>query len=260
MLHGYTIGLIIPALNEEEAIGPLLCHVNRRVVDWVVVADNGSTDQTDRRARERGALVVHEPTRGYGSACHRALSEAPDADVIVFMDGDGSDDPGEIESLVQALLSSDSDLVIGSRVLGMAERGALTPVQRFGNAVTCALVKLLWGKRYTDLGPFRAIRKPALDRLRMSDPDFGWTIEMQVKAAQERLDVLEVPVTRRVRQGGQSKVSGNLVGSWRAGKRILSYVVKSKMRELTERTKLANSSRTIERVQNVDPENGPDVA
>lgn len=235
MLHGYAIGLIIPALNEEETIGPLLGHVNRSIVDWVVVADNGSTDQTARRAREKGALVVHEPRRGYGSACLRALSEAPDADVVVFMDGDGSDDPREIESLVQTLLDLDSDLVIGSRVLGIAEKGALTPVQRFGNSFTCALVRLMWGVRYTDLGPFRAIRRTALDRLRMSDPDFGWTIEMQVKAAQMGLRVFETPVTRRIRRAGKSKVSGNLVGSWRAGKRILGYVVQAKIRELANK-------------------------
>ena len=233
MYRGYRIVVIIPTLNEEAAIGPLLADVDRTVVDAIIVADNGSTDQTARRAREHGAVVVHEPRRGYGSACLRALRDVTNADVVVFMDGDGSDDPREITHLLQVLLDSDADLAIGSRVLGTSEQGALTPVQRFGNSLTCSLVRLLWGIRYTDLGPFRAIRKAALDRLRMSDPDFGWTIEMQVKAAQRGLRVIETPVTRRIRRTGRSKVSGNLVGSWRAGKRILGYVLRAKMHELS---------------------------
>jgi glycosyltransferase involved in cell wall biosynthesis len=235
MYRGSRIGLIIPALNEEEAIGPVLADVDRTLVDVIIVADNGSTDQTANRAREKSAMVVHEPRRGYGSACLRALRDAPDADVVVFMDGDGSDDPREIERLVQVLLDSDADLVIGSRVLGTAERGALTPVQRFGNSLTCTLVWLMWGVRYTDLGPFRAIRRTALDQLRMADPDFGWTIEMQVKAAQMGLRVVETPVSRRTRRAGKSKVSGSIVGSWRAGKRILGYVVHAKMQELRQK-------------------------
>jgi glycosyltransferase involved in cell wall biosynthesis len=233
MYREFRIGLIIPALNEEEAIGPVLADVNRTLVDWIIVADNGSTDQTARKARDHGALVVYEPRRGYGSACLRALSECPDADLIVFMDGDGSDDPTEVEYLIQELLGSDADLVIGSRVLGNVERGALTPVQRFGNSLACLLVRLMWRVYYTDLGPFRVIRKAALDRLNMSDPDFGWTIEMQVKAAQMGLRVREIPVKRRTRRAGTSKVSASIVGSWRAGKRILEYVIRAKMHELT---------------------------
>jgi glycosyltransferase involved in cell wall biosynthesis len=232
VFQGLRVALIIPALDEQEAIGPLLSGVDRRLVDQIVVADNGSTDHTAERALAQGATVVREPRRGYGSACLRAVRELPDADLLVFMDGDGSDDPHQIELLLTALWQRQADLVIGSRVLGQAHRGVLTPLQTFGNAVTCALVRLFWGVRYTDLGPFRAIRRAAYDRLQMSDPDYGWTIEMQVKAAQRKLVVVEIPVSSRPRQAGQSKVSGTLLGSWRAGKRILGYVLQAKVRQL----------------------------
>jgi hypothetical protein len=148
------------------------------------------------------------------------------------MDGDGSDDPQEIARLLGVLLDQDVDLVIGSRVLGGADHGALTPVQSLGNALTCFLVRILWGVRYTDLGPFRAIRRGALERLEMSDPDFGWTIEMLVKAAQRGLRTAETSVRRNVRAGGTSKVSGTLMGSYRAGTRILGYVLQAKLGEL----------------------------
>jgi glycosyltransferase involved in cell wall biosynthesis len=236
MFQGLKISLIIPALNEAENIGPLLAAVDREIVDQIIVADNGSTDSTASQAMAAGALVVREERRGYGSACLKAIREGPPADVLVFMDGDGSDDPREIEKLLATLVAHNADLVIGSRVTGKAEPGALTPVQRFGNTLTCRLVRLLWGTSYTDLGPFRAIRHAALTRLVMTDPDFGWTIEMQVKAAQQGLMVTEVPVVYRRRQAGHSKVSGTFLGSFRAGKRILGYVCTAKAREWLGRT------------------------
>ncbi len=235
MYRGLRVLLIIPALNEAESIGPLLSTVDRGIVDWIVVADNGSSDGTGERAAAGGAQVVREERRGYGSACLTAIHKGPVADILVFMDGDGSDDPREIETLLSGLLDHDADLIIGSRRLGKAEKGALTPVQTFGNALTCGLVRLLWGVRYTDLGPFRAIRRQAYDRLAMSDPDFGWTIEMQIKAAQQKLRVVEIPVTYRTRRAGQSKVSGTFLGSFRAGKRILGYVLEAKAREIVGR-------------------------
>ncbi|MEP7027394.1 MAG: glycosyltransferase family 2 protein [Candidatus Eisenbacteria bacterium] len=227
--------MVIPALDEEAALGPVLEQVDRAIVDSIVVADNGSADRTAEVARAGGAIVVHEPRRGYGSACLRALREGPQADLVVFMDGDGSSDPREIERLLEALLDRDADLVIGSRTLGASEKGALTPVQSMGNTLVCWLVRRLWDVSYTDLGPFRAIRREALERLHMSDPDFGWTIEMQVKAAQLGLRTADVPATSRTRRAGRSKVSGTIVGSFRAGKSILGYVLEARLNEIMRR-------------------------
>ncbi|MBD3336316.1 MAG: glycosyltransferase [Candidatus Eisenbacteria bacterium] len=235
MFAAWRVALIIPALNEEAAIGPLLDAVDRRVVDRVIVADNGSEDQTARRAAAGGAEVIAEPRRGYGRACLAAIRRCRDADVLVFMDGDGSDDPAEIPRLLSELQTRPADLVLGSRVTGAREPGALTAMQKAGNALTCLLIRLFWGVRYTDLGPFRAIRREALERLDMREPAYGWTVEMQVKAAQRGLRVSELPVTRRVRQGGRSKVSGNLSASLRAGRRILGFVLAAKARELRNR-------------------------
>lgn len=235
MFRGLKTALIIPALDEEETIGPVVTAVDRSVVDQVIVADNGSRDATAKRATAAGATVVLEERRGYGSACLAGIREAADAELLVFLDGDGSDDPTEIPELLAALIDGGADLAIGSRTLGRTEPGALTVVQRLGNALTCNLVRLLWGMHYTDLGPFRAIRREALDRLRMSDPDFGWTIEMQVKAAQQGMRAVEVPVRRRNRRGGESKVTGNITGSYRAGRRILGYVARAKVDECVDR-------------------------
>lgn len=232
MFQGQTIFLIIPVLDEEQTIGLVVASVDRSVVDRVVVVDNGSVDRTAQRAAETGAEVLREDRRGYGSACLTGIRASADADIYVFLDGDGSDDPREIEPMLRFMETRGAELVIGSRVLGISEPGALTPLQEFGNALTCSLVRLFWGVRYTDLGPFRAIRREALERLGMVDPDFGWTIEMQVKAAQQGLEVAEMPVAARVRRAGKSKVSGTLMGSYRAGKRILGYVFEAKFKEL----------------------------
>ena len=225
MLGEERVVLIIPALDEEASIGAVLAAVDRALVDDVIVVDNGSRDATATRASAAGACVVTEPRRGYGSACLCGIAAARDAGIFLFMDGDGSDDPREAERLLDAMRDRGIELVIGSRTRGEAEPGALTPVQAFGNALTCWLVRLFWKVRYTDLGPLRAIRVAALEQLAMRDPDFGWTIEMQVKAAQRGLRTVEVPVNYRRRRAGASKVSGNLIGSTRAGIRILTYVL-----------------------------------
>jgi glycosyltransferase involved in cell wall biosynthesis len=235
VFHGQTVAAIIPALDEAATIGRVVAAIDRDLVDAVVVADNGSRDATADRAREAGALVVVEPRRGYGSACLRAVAAVPAAGILIFLDGDGSDDPAEIPHLLAPLADGEVDLVVGSRVLGESEPGALTPTQVLGNRLTCTLVRWLWGARFTDLGPFRAIRRAAYERLDMNDPDFGWTIEMQVKAAQRGLRAIEVPVTCRTRRGGRSKVSGTVLGSWRAGRRILGYVVAARWREIRGR-------------------------
>ena len=214
--------LIIPALNEEESIAGAIAAVPQGLFDRIIVVDNGSRDATARRATQAGAQVVAEPRRGYGRACWRGIQALePGAETLVFMDGDLSDDPQDAQALVDALEKGSYDMVVGSRVLGRAAPGALEPWQRFGNWLATRIIRLLWGVRYTDLGPFRAIRVDALRKLDMRDRGFGWTVEMQVRAAQLGLRTFEIPVRYRVRAFGRSKISGNLVGSFKAGSKIL---------------------------------------
>ncbi len=220
MRLGKRIGVVIPALDEELAIARVVGDVPGWV-DRIVVADNGSRDATAQVARLAGATVVREPRRGYGLAClagMRALGG--DADIVVFLDGDHSDYAEDMAELVDPIASGGQDMVLGSRVLGAREPGSLTPQQRFGNWLATRLMGLLWGARYTDLGPFRAISTDALARLEMSEPAYGWTIEMQIKAARQGLSWIEVPARYR-RRIGVSKVSGTLKGTVLAGLRIL---------------------------------------
>lgn len=189
------------------------------------MVDNGSTDGTAEVARAHGARVVREDRRGYGRACLRGLAEVGEAQIVVFLDGDHSDHPQELPLLIQPILEDRADLVIGSRTLGHATSGALTPQQVFGNRLACLLIRLLLGHRYTDLGPFRAIRWDALQRLEMRDPTYGWTVEMQVKALRRGLRVVEVPVSYR-RRIGQSKISGTLTGSLKAGYKIILTILR----------------------------------
>jgi glycosyltransferase involved in cell wall biosynthesis len=218
-----AVAVIIPVLNEAEALPRVLASIP----DWVahvIVADNGSTDASGDIARQAGAIVVVEPRRGYGSACLKAIASLPDdVGIVVFMDGDASDDSTQMAALVDPIRNGDADMVLGSRVLGERERGALTPQQIFGNALACTLIRLVWGARFTDLGPFRAIGREALSRLRMADPDYGWTVEMQVRAAKVGLRCREIPAHYR-RRIGTSKVSGTIRGVIGAGTKIL-YVI-----------------------------------
>jgi len=215
------IGFILPALNEEQALATLLDELQPARFARVVVVDNGSTDRTAEVARMNGAEVAEEPQRGYGQTCLRGLSALADGvDVVVFMDADGSDVPAEVGRLLEPILAGEADLVIGSRERGRAEPGSLRPLQRWGNRLAVLLIRLLYGFRYTDLGPFRAIRWKSLRELEMRDPDFGWTAEMQVKAVKKGLRVREVPVSYRARVG-HSKISGTMSGSVRAGFKIL---------------------------------------
>src|SRR5712692_2500679 len=201
------VSLIIPALNEERSIGQVLGDLPPGLYSQVLVIDNGSTDGTAAAARARGVTVVSEPRRGYGSACLRGIASLdPAAEVVVFMDADASDVPAEAAALLEPLLEGRADLVIGSRTLGSSENGALTPHQRFGNRLAVALIRLLYGFRYTDLGPFRAIRTESLRTIGMRDRGYGWTIEMQLKALRHGLRVVEVPVSYR-RRIGESKIS-----------------------------------------------------
>ena len=218
---GARAALIIPALDEEPVIGLTLSRVPRDLYSAIIVADNGSRDRTAEVARAAGAIVVTEPERGYGAACLRAMAALPDGiEAVVFMDADSSDDPEEARLLLDLLYEGRADFVLGSRTLGRAEEGSLQPHQRFGNRLATFLIRLLYGHRYTDLGPFRAIRADALRRLDMRDRNYGWTIEMQIKALRHGLRVIEKPVSYRKRIG-VSKVSGNLGASVRAGIKIL---------------------------------------
>jgi glycosyltransferase involved in cell wall biosynthesis len=217
-----SVDVIIPALDEEAALPSVLRDIPRPPVRRVVVADNGSADRTAAIAREMSAEVVYEPERGYGAACLKAIAHlaADPPEILVFVDGDYSDHPDELDHLIAPILAGDAEMVIGSRARGQQERGALSPQQRVGNAIACAALRVLYGVRYTDLGPFRAIRWKTLQALNMQDRNYGWTVEMQIKAAQRQVPYREVPVSYRQRVG-VSKVSGTLRGSVGAGVKIL---------------------------------------
>ncbi len=217
-----NVAVLIPALNEEEAIPHVLRDLRSTLAQRVVVVDNGSSDNTPEVAREAGAEVVVEQRRGYGRACLTGIEHLRQnpPDILVFLDGDYSDYPEELDSLLVPILDLSADLVIGSRILGGAGPKALVPQARFGNILACFLIRRLFGRDYTDLGPFRAIRWSALESIDMRDEDFGWTVEMQVKAAKLGIASAEVPVRYRARVG-RSKISGTVVGSVRAGHKIL---------------------------------------
>ena len=215
-----AIDVVIPAFNEERAIGHVLEAIPAELVRRVVVVDNGSTDDTAGEAARRGATVIAEPRRGYGQACLSGIAALECPDIVVFLDGDFSDYPEEMPALVAPILAGEAELVIGSRVLGKRERGALQPQQRFGNWLSTWLIRRLFGVTFTDLGPFRAICHATLLQLGMEDRDFRWTVEMQVKAARQGVRTGEVPVRYR-RRVGSSKISGTLSGTARAGYKIL---------------------------------------
>lgn len=222
MRQGKRICVVIPALNEREAIAKVLGDIPGWV-DAVIVADNGSTDGTGEIAKAHHALVVQESERGYGAACLAGIAACGETDVIAFLDADYSDHPEELGSVVDPIVSGDHDLVIGSRVTGGAKKGALTLQQRFGNWLACKLMNALWRTCYTDLGPFRAIDARALERLAMRDRGYGWTVEMQIKAALMGLKATETPVSYRPRIG-VSKISGTLKGTVLAGTKILGLI------------------------------------
>lgn len=229
------VGLVMPAFDEEQALPLVLAELPRALLARVVVVDNGSRDRTAAVAAAGGAEVVSEPRRGYGQACLAGIArllEAPgpdgapplaDEDVVAFLDADHSDYPEDLAAVLAPLRAGEAELVIGSRVLGGADMRALLPQAWFGNRLACFLMRVLFGARYTDLGPFRAIRVAALRRLEMRDPTFGWTVEMQLKARTHRLAVREVPVRYRQRVG-KSKITGTLSGTLRAGFKILGWI------------------------------------
>lgn len=251
------VDLIVPARNEAENLPALFDALPWERLRRVVVADNGSTDDTAVIARQRGAVVVHEPSPGYGAACLAALGwiagerrdESSDAsaasesgnletgkrdstwpDAVAFLDADLSDDPTELPRLIDAVVRGGADLAIGTRT-ARAERGALEPHQRFGNALACRLIAWSCGRRFKDLGPMRVIRWEALRGLEMRDRTWGWMVEMNYKAASRGLEVVEIDVPYRKRHAGRSKISGSLAGSWKAGRKILMTIYDLHRRE-----------------------------
>jgi glycosyltransferase involved in cell wall biosynthesis len=234
--------VLIPALNESASVGLVIRDLPPGVVDKVIVCDNGSTDGTPDQARKAGAEVVVQPLRGYGNACLcglsylGGLSPSEQPDVVVFLDGDYSDYPEELIQVIGPIVGGRADLVIGSRMAGKMEKGAMTFPQRFGNWLAPLLIHWFFGQKFTDLGPFRAIRWDSLQALGMEDKNFGWTVEMQVKAAKKRLRCEEVPVRYRRREHGRSKVSGTIKGTVLAGVIIIGVIFREFFRDFFNET------------------------
>jgi glycosyltransferase involved in cell wall biosynthesis len=219
-----VIYVIIPAYNEGSSIGKVIPEIPADLINEVIVVDNGSTDRTSAVARNAGATVISEPQRGYGSACLAGIEycrkQNPAPDIIVFLDGDFSDFPEEMRALIKPIVDNKADMVIGSRALGRRETGSMTVQQIFGNWLATNLLRLFFKAKFTDLGPFRAIRFSTLLALNMKDQTYGWTVEMQVKAAKQNIRFIEVPVGYRKRIG-VSKISGTVKGTMMAGFKIL---------------------------------------
>lgn len=222
--QGHRISVVIPAMNEEEPIADVVRAVLATGIPHeVIVVDNASTDRTAERAQAAGARVISEPTPGYGRACASGVrAVSPDSDIIAFLDGDGSDCPEFLPQLVRPILDAKQDFVIGSRTRGQREPGSMNAQQILSGRGAGLLLRLLYGVRYTDMCPFRAIRREVLDSLGMKEQTYGWNLEMQMRAARAGLRILEIPVNHRCRTGGDSKVSGTLRGTFIAGTRIIA--------------------------------------
>jgi len=221
--NGKRVSVIIPALNEQDSIALVIWDIPRHLADEIIVVDNGSTDRTAEVARGAGARVVREKNRGYGAACLKGIASANNPDIVAFMDGDYSDYPEEMEQIIAPIGKGEADLVIGSRIAGSATEKALPLHAYWGNKLTAWLINVLYRHRFTDLGPFRAISFRSLMLLGMQDTNYGWTVEMQVKAIIHDLTVIELPVRYRKRIG-KSKVTGTMAGSIQAGLKILFMV------------------------------------
>ncbi len=226
---GIIVDVIIPVYNEEDSIGKVISEIPDTIVRNVVVCNNGSKDRTASVAESHGAIVVHQPEKGYGNACLKGMEYIANLeikpDIIVFLDGDYSDYPSEMVDLIKPIVTENVDMVIGSRALGEMQSGAMMPQQIFGNWLATTLIRIIYSYEFTDLGPFRAIKYPVLMDMQMEDKTFGWTVEMQVKAAKMKLKTTEVAVRYRKRIG-KSKVSGTIKGTILAGHKILWTIFK----------------------------------
>lgn len=221
------IKVIIPAFNEENGVGQVIQEIPKELVHEVIVVNNASTDETERVAAEAGATVLREPVPGYGRACLKGIEylkkSNPPPDIVVFLDADHSDFPEEMRELIKPIIEQNADLVIGSRALGSKQKGSMTPQQIFGNWLATRLLKLFYKVKFTDLGPFRAVKFTSLLALDMQDKTYGWTVEMQLKAARKKMVCVEVPVGYRLRIGF-SKISGTLKGTILAGYKIITTI------------------------------------
>jgi glycosyltransferase involved in cell wall biosynthesis len=224
-LAGHTVSVVIPALNEAENIAAVVREIPWTLIRECIVVDNGSTDATAAEASAAGARVVAAPQRGYGRACAAGAAAAM-GDILVFMDGDGSDVPAEMWQLLEPIVAGDCDFVIGSRMRGNREPGSILISQIFAGWLAGLLLGLLYGISYTDMGPFRAITREAFSHLHMREETYGWNLEMQMRAAQAGLRIREIPASYRKRAGGASKVAGSLSGSIRAAIRITQTLLR----------------------------------
>jgi len=219
------ISVVIPAFNEEESLPHVLNDLPQDRLHQIIVVDNRSTDRTSEVARANGATVVSEKRRGYGQACLSGMAALDHPDIVVFLDGDYSDYPEEIDLLLEPILKDEADFVVGSRMILEESRKALLPQARYGNQLAVFLIRLFFDHRFTDLGPFRAIRHESLQTIGMRDKNFGWTVEMQIKAVQKGLRIREVPVRYRMRIG-VSKITGTVSGTLKAGTKIIYTIFK----------------------------------
>jgi glycosyltransferase involved in cell wall biosynthesis len=227
--RNHRISVIIPAFNEENSVGKVIADLPKNLLEEVIVVNNNSDDSTSEMAIKAGAIVLNEPIAGYGRACLKGINylkekELP-PDIVVFLDADYSDYPEQLMQVVDPIMNQGFDMVIGSRELGNREKGSMTFPQIFGNKLATSLIRLIYREQFTDLGPFRAIRFPALLELNMKDLNYGWTVEMQIKAAKKKLKSTEVPVDYRKRIGF-SKVSGTFKGAFLAGVKIITTIIK----------------------------------
>jgi len=228
-MKNYDIRVIIPAFNEQNAVCNVIREIPRSLVREIIVVNNGSTDNTVEQARSCGATVLEEPRKGYGNACLKGINylwqSGSQPDIVVFIDADYSDYPAEMEKVVGPIIHGNADMVIGSRALGVRQKGAMTLQQVFGNWLATRLIKFFYGVKFSDLGPFRAIKFDKLLLIDMRDKTYGWTVEMQLKAAKYQLNCAEVPVNYRKRIG-KSKVSGTVKGTIMAGYKIIWTIFK----------------------------------